>query len=218
MTDARIIRKAVAQPIDLTRPEPDRLPCARLIPSLVVDAHLEAQRILQDAHRRAADVMDRVEGERNRVLEQAHQQGLERANAEFAARWIAVRALEVRSQEQALDRTVALARTLAERLIGAALTLEPNTVVSIAREVLRQSWVGDEFVVVANTADAQVLEVHLGELADASGSIQIRTDPHLESGHLRLESAHGTVDAAFGPQLDRLAQALHDALRTERAH
>jgi flagellar biosynthesis/type III secretory pathway protein FliH len=43
-------------------------------------------------------------------------------------------------------------------------------------------------------------------------SVEIRQDPALGRGELRLQTDVGTIDARFAPRFERLAAALRDAL------
>jgi len=43
-------------------------------------------------------------------------------------------------------------------------------------------------------------------------SIEIREDPSLARGELRLQTDLGTIDARLAPRFERLAAALRDAL------
>ncbi len=120
-----------------------------------------------------------------------------------------------RGQEH--ERLVAVAVTLAERLLGTALALDPSRIAELARGVLDEARGARRAVVEAHPLDAVELRARLQRLHHEGGldlqSIEVRSDAALARGDLRLQTDVGTIDARLAPRFERLAAALRDALR-----
>lgn len=144
--------------------------------------------------------------------ELAAREARESAQTELAARWLALRQREIKDVENGSDRVVALAVALAERLLGAALDLDPERIVSLARVVFAEARGARKANVDANPADAPILREQLTTAGLDVQSIEIREDPTLLRGELRLQTDLGNIDARLAPRFERLAAALRDAL------
>ena len=179
-----------------------------------VAARLDAQRILQEA-RAAADALLVEAGARARAAEATViEQAREEARADLAARWLALRSREFERIERDLDRVIPMAVALAERLLGASLSLEPPRIADLARGVLEEARGARRAAIDANPIDAEALRLALGNGGlDTARSVDVRDDPSLARGELRLHTDVGTIDARFAPRFDRLASALRDALK-----
>ena len=110
-------------------------------------------------------------------------------------------------------QSVELARILAERLLGEALNLAPERIVTLAREALNQARGARRVTIVAHPDDVAVLEQSLGELGALAELTRVVSDPRRARHSLRLETDIGTLDADLAPQLERLARKLRETLR-----
>jgi len=165
------------------------------------EAEAEAGRI------RAAAVADAAE-----VAARAAAAARTAAVAELAARQLALRVREERQDEAALERLVALARALAERLLGEALALDPGRVVALARQALREASGARQAVVVACPADAAILAGAIAELDPSGRAVAVTGDPALTPGSLRIRTDLGEVDASLGEELGALTRHLRESL------
>jgi flagellar biosynthesis/type III secretory pathway protein FliH len=138
------------------------------------------------------------------------------AETELAARWIALRERERAAIGRESERVVAMAAALAERLLGAALAVDPGRIAELARGVLDEARGARRAVVEAHPTDAEELRARLASLANeglALESVEVRCDDALARGELRLHTDLGTIDARLAPRFERLAAALRHALR-----
>jgi type III secretion protein L len=147
------------------------------------------------------------------AAEGATREACAEADAQLAARWIALREAEHRQAGGESERVIALAVALAERLVGATLELHPARIASLAAAVLAEARGARRAVVEAHPADADALRAQLGTAGLQTHSLEIRTDEALARGALRLHTDVGIIDAQLAPRLERLAEALRDALR-----
>ncbi len=169
--------------------------------ALLAQAKAEAERVLQAA-RAGADA------ERQALLGAARAE----ARSELADVQLRLRAAETHADERALDRSVALARVLAERLLGRSLSLEPSLIVDLAQQALREAGGARRIAV-------SVHPQHLPELRAAlsAGTLEhvtaLHGDEALSAGSFVLESELGRLEADLGTQLDRLTERLRGAVR-----
>jgi flagellar biosynthesis/type III secretory pathway protein FliH len=210
---ARILRAGeTGELTPITVPLPPRVPPAKRVTRDVVEASERARAIVADAERRRDAVLEQAVLNAADVRIQAEAQGRADGVAAVAAQALALATLEARTDERALERSVALARVLAERLLGEELRLAPERVVALARQALAEARGARRVRLVAHPDDVALLERALPELGLEPDAVSLVSDPARSRGHLRLETEIGVLDAELGPQLDRLTERLKRSL------
>ena len=210
VTRARIIAKATATSLPVSTAGD-----ARTIEKLAraeLEAKESAARTLAEAKRAADALVADARAKAQSVAQNAAREAAEAEQAKVAALYAALRVREERSAESQLDRSVELARVLAERLLGESLQIDAQTVAKLARQALAEAQGARTVRIEAHPDDIVTLKQHttmlnIGQVAS------ITPDATLERGSLRLHTDLGTIDAQLRPQLERLAAALRDALR-----
>lgn len=188
------------------------LPRGRVEPADVVDAADRARGLVAAAEREAAAILDEARREAAQLRLRAEEEGRAEAAAEVAARAVALAEHEARADERELDRSVELARLLAERLLGEQLELDPGRVVALARQALAEARGARNITIVAHPEDVAVLERSMKALGLDPGTCRIQADTSRARGNLRLETDIGVLDAELSPQLERLALKLRQSL------
>lgn len=208
---ARVTRaRIVSGGTPITRAPPT--PSFERIARAELDAREAAMRVRAEAERAAAAILDDARAKAAGVAQAAAREAAEAEQAKLAARLLALRAREERSAETQLDRTVELARVLAERLLGESLRVDPPTIAKLARQSLAEAQGARTVRIDAHPDDVAALEKHI-DLLNVAKVASISADATLQRGSLRLHTDLGTIDADLRPQLERLAAALRDALR-----
>ncbi len=193
-------------------PTPRRMPSGRVESKAVVDLAIAAQNMVERARAEAASIVQAAQAERDRLVAQARREGLEQATAKLASAWIALRAREATADRNAEERVIAVARLLAERLLGEALRVEPSTVAALAREAMRPLRRARRVTIEAHPDDADVLRANLASLPVEEDIVEVLSDMARQRGCVRIVSDLGTLDAELAPQLDRLTDALRREL------
>ncbi len=179
----------------------------------VVRAHEEAERILQEARDRAghleAEVRERLGDVVRRAAEEARE--LELARLSAAALHLEARARRLEGDD--MERLVAFATLLAERVVGAELALEGARIAAMAEELLAESGGSGSVRIEVHPDDAEALRRHFASLGLPAGTCAVEAAPELLRGSLVLHGDLGTVDGRLESRLPRLAAALREALR-----
>lgn len=196
---------------------PERgLPFGRTVPKALVDASAEASRLLAKARVEAQTLIAKAERRAADLKLLAEAEARAEASAKLAAHALALATHEAKADERALERTVALARLLAERLLGASLAVAPEQVVALARQALAEARGARRLSIVAHPDDAQLLSQALPSLGVAVETVRVVPDGSRQRGSLRIETDIGVLDADLAPQLDRLALRLRETLTHEQ--
>jgi flagellar biosynthesis/type III secretory pathway protein FliH len=213
MTFARIIRAnpaAEAAPVVALGPRPATW---RRIAREEVDARRSAERIVAQAQADAQEILVKARDSAALAASRAAHEAACAAQADMAAQWLALRQKEQQETDGRGDRVVALAVVLAERLLGAALALDPARISELARGVLAEARGARRAVVDAHPADVEALRQGLRGAGLEAESVEVRADGALARGELRLHTDVGMIDARLASRFERLASALHDALK-----
>ena len=171
---------------------------ARVVQREVLAAREEAGKIVAEAKTGVV-----------RAIRKASNDAREAEVARLSAVALELRAADERRAERDLARTIDVAKLLAERLLGAELTLAPSRIAELAAAALEQTRGARRLRLDANPEDAEPLRAALGELAIAA---EVTVDAALARGSLVLHTELGDVDARLTPQLDRLAEVLREAM------
>lgn len=204
-----------AQRVELVVEE-KTLPRGQVVRREVLEAAERAQRLLNLAEERAARIVSEAAQAAAELRLRAEAEGRADAAAQIAARALALRQREAEADARALDRSVELARLLAERLLGESLRVAPEQVTALARQALAEARGARQIRLLAHPEDAQILEHSLPLLGVDAATVQVRCDPSRKRGDLRIETEIGVLDAELSPQLERLSLKLRESLSHER--
>lgn len=116
------------------------------------------------------------------------------------------------------DAVNAIDRELAEPLLGLALdiarqalrqtlTIRPETLLPIVRDLLANDPLTGSPRLLLNPEDVALVEAHVGAELQAAGWT-VRADPTIERGGCKAEAASGEVDATVATRWERVMAAL----------
>lgn len=181
---------------------------ARVVRREIVQAQEQSAQIVAEAEARAAEILERARRDADAIAVELEQQARSRAQAELAETWVAMRAREARTDRETAERTLSIARLLAERLLRSQLSLSPESLVPMAREAIAQFWTANQVSVRACAQDVAVLQEHIEELGIPAASLRLIEDGQRGPGALLVRTSIGALDTDLGLQLDRLVEAL----------
>jgi flagellar biosynthesis/type III secretory pathway protein FliH len=208
LTRARIVRDA--RVLDTTAVN-TRRGAARIVRSEILLARGEAARIVAEAEAKAKARLDTLESSARDTLEAAKQRGHQEGLAEAAANVVT----RISEQQLALQRNdtriIALARLLAERLLGHALQADENTVRDMALALLSEVRGARRVTLRVNPADAAELQA---AVAPAVGVLEVVVEARAElsRGDFQLSTDVGSLEGSLGSRLDLLTKRLREGL------
>lgn len=185
---------------------------ARVVRRVLVEAEQRAEELLLRVQNEALAVRQAAESSAAALRKAAADEGRAQGYAEVLARFAALARLEAATDARGLARSVELARILAERLIGASIAADENTIVALAEQVLSEVRGARRIELHVNPADLVVLEAQLGKPSALDG-LTFVANAGCARGNFRIVTDVGTMDAEVGERLDLLAAKLADTLR-----
>lgn len=202
----------------------------------VVDAQAEAERIVQEARDEAARLG--AEAQRNAEVVHAHAYTKGYAEGVAQARDEAEAAADARAEEHvaalradvaafcealvaeqarawgAAERELrALALEIAERVIRAEVSVNPQVVLKITKQCLRRLEGEPNVRIRVNPAEVERLREHRDELLamfEGLRNVEITEDRRVGIGGVQIETDAETVDARIETQLGEIARALEE--------
>jgi flagellar assembly protein FliH len=193
-----------------------------------VDKTLNPEDLLSEAQKKAEEIVKQAEMQSAAWEEQARQagwqagyeEGLKQSSAEMSqilmtARNLAQSAVDerdtlVKSNPTELGR---LAVSIAERLIGRELSLNPSAVSDIVAQVIETSGVTGPCRIRINPEDHEVLKPHwdaIAGLQKPGEKWELVPDQTIQRGGCVIDAGGGTVDARLGTQLERVQSAFEN--------
>jgi flagellar assembly protein FliH len=180
-----------------------------------------AEEVLREAQVAAKRIAAQAEAEGH---ERGYALGLEEGSAAVATARQALEdsvggVLELRAQflEQAEARAVELALLLAEKIVGAALGVQPELVLEVVRGALRRAVERDHLVIEVHPGDLEIVRAEVGEVAarlGGVGQLEVVAEQRVAPGGCVVRTAEGEIDARIETQLERAEELLREALTT----
>jgi len=186
---------------------------ARKLARSQLEAYEAAEQIRGRAQQQAEQMLREARESADALRTAAHEEGLAQGLAEATARCVLLSKLESERDERALDRSVQVSRVLAERLLGAALQVDPSLVTQLATQVLSEVRGANRATLFVSPTDHPILTQQLDEQVQSAANVQLRVDDRLAPGDFRLSTDVGTLDASLGSRLQILCQKLRESLR-----
>jgi flagellar biosynthesis/type III secretory pathway protein FliH len=209
-SDACSVRTAEVDSSELLRPS--QLETVTVMPAALVRGRAEADALLEVARTQAAALLADAHAQIAASAQSVQTDAEQRAAGIFAARYIQVREREERAQALDLDRTLALAVLLAERLVGEAIVIDPERLRVLAESAIGTARGARSGRIEANPHDLAYLETLMPPAV--LGTFKLEPNLELGRGSLILHTDVGQLDARVSVQLSHLAETLRAALTT----
>lgn len=191
---------------------------------LISQARLDGEKIKEEIHRQATLESEQIKEEANKTaFDQGYRDGYQEGMAKAEEDGEAIRelALDVLKQAEESRRQtlvslegniINLAREIAEKLLSAQLSLEPEIVCNVAVESLRLVADRLHIILYINPAEMALYEKRKEELTGllpAKAELQVIADDSVQPGGCRVETENGRVDATMEKRREALLKALY---------
>ncbi|HWB23164.1 MAG TPA: FliH/SctL family protein [Gaiellaceae bacterium] len=174
---------------------------------------------------RAAEMVAIAQANAIEIERRAREDGYEAGRAEMIAR----AAEEIEAPRQAINaaaaavyaaqsdlaaavelRTIEFAIAIAERILGAALAVQPELVCEVVGGALRRALSRDRLVIDVHPDDVDVVRTWLGTRDDQDGieTITVRAERRVVRGGCVVHTTEGEIDGQLTEQLARAEQVL----------
>lgn len=135
-----------------------------------------------------------------------------KADVDALARQLADVAHSFGQAVNAIDREISepllsLALDIARQALRQTLTVHPETLVPIVRELLANDPVTGAPKLLLHPDDVALIEAHLGDELQTAGWT-VRADPTIERGGCKAQAASGEVDATVNTRWERVMASL----------
>jgi len=180
------------------------------------DATIEAARIVDAARARADQIHETAERERQTVIEAAHREGYERGLQQWNAAITEADAARDRYLAESELELIRLAVRIAQKIIGAELRLNPETIVSLAREAMQSLGRERSVTLRVSPDDLELMRGRIDSLRETGGPqrlIEVVSDRSVGLGGCIVESEYGVIDARLETQIRCMEAILERAAR-----
>jgi flagellar assembly protein FliH len=179
----------------------------------------------------AAELVDRARAEADRIYEEAvesgraegRRQGLAAAEEGTSAALLAMQEAAERFDVTLEERTkllereaVELALEIADRVVGVALGLRPELVVSVVAGTLRSNGSQGRVVVELNPADHELVLAGIDDTPGWAGRVDLLPERRVARGGCIVTSTDGETDGRIDVMLERAAEIVRAAILDDR--
>jgi type III secretion protein L len=184
---------------------------ARVVKAHAYGATVDAAQIIEAAHAEARGILEAAGQEKQSVLEAARKAGYDQGLQLWHAAVQEANAVRDRRLADSEPELVRLAVRIAEKIIGEELRLNPQAILSIARQCLQ--WLRRErsLMLRVSPAELSLLRESIDSLREVAGphrSIEVIGDPGIGPGGCIVESEYGVIDARLETQIRSMEEIL----------
>ncbi|MBI3186082.1 MAG: type III secretion system stator protein SctL [Myxococcales bacterium] len=188
-----------------------RPPTKGVLGSEQFEAMTDAKRIIEEANRKAQEIKDDAERQREEVFKKARDEAKAEVQAqvttELARAKMQAGQVIAGAERQALE----LALKIAEKIIGRDLQRQPELVVDIVATAVENVRTAKAMVLRVNPRDGQLLREKrpaLMELIGRTVDVSVKDDPDIKPGGCIIQTEFGTIDAELKTQIEMLRSVL----------
>lgn len=173
---------------------------------IIQRANKEALIIRKHAKKVYLSVQEKMEEARRAGFEQGHQEGL----ASVTEQLVELKKIKQELVNKLEKQAVTLVFDIAQKVIGEALKLNDESLMSMVRQAL-QSAMGNELTVYLNPQDFDRIKPHSAQLMSVlqtTQTLQMKASENVKPSGCIIESELGTIDAQLDYQLEAIKKAL----------
>ncbi|MBW1809808.1 MAG: hypothetical protein JRJ87_16550 [Deltaproteobacteria bacterium] len=173
------------------------------------DANLEAARILQKARRTAKAIIIKTRDKVRTARQRGSEEGKKVGYLQIAKHVAQTAYWHEKAFERFMPQMVDLASLLAHRILKKELELNPQSIETICREVIRENRPGDRLTLFVHPDDLDLLSDTDSDLgSDPWMTIEFEASKKLERGDCIIHGESGRVDGRLKVQIEELRKVL----------
>jgi type III secretion protein L len=197
------------------QPEPERsvnrAPRGGVVNAEIYDAHQSAQNIVAEAQRRATELLEEANRQREKIFAEAREKGRQEGLAQVTETLLRARIQRDEMLEAADQVILTLACKVAEKILGKEISERPELIANVCATAIEGVRNAKEIVLRVNPQDAAILRAQKKQMMEMIGrmkEVAIKEDSDVESRGCVIETNSGTIDAQLSTQLEMIQQVL----------
>jgi type III secretion protein L len=180
------------------------------------DAKIDASRIVDAARAQARSIVEAAQQERQAILDAARHEGYEHGLREWNSAVGEVDTARDRYLADSELELIRLAVRIAQKILAAELRLNPEAIVSLARESMQSLGRERSLTLRVSPDSIELMRDRIHSLRETAGprrSIEVVPDRSVEPGGCIVESEYGVIDARLETQMRCMEELLLRAAR-----
>lgn len=202
--DAQIIKGA-------QRGAPPVLPTTGIVSRKAQEAYAHCELILEAAGAEAAAILENARRQAQADRERARAEGYREGLAHWTEAVLRVTEARDSSLRDCERQLIELATSVARKIIGAELSLDPASIVAIVRQALSGVRREKSLTIEVHPSHLEAIRAKLKALAEAIGGardLHVAADSSVEPGGCVVQTEFGVIDARLDVQLEVLRECL----------
>ncbi|MBX5483686.1 MAG: flagellar assembly protein FliH [Myxococcaceae bacterium] len=182
-----------------------------VVNSEVFEAHQSANAIIEDAKKKAQEILEAAQAEREKVLAEAREAGRQEGLGQVTEQILRAKLLKTEVLQNAEREIVALACRIAEKIIGHDVERSPELVTDIVANAVENVRTAQQVVLRVNPKDAAILREKRARMMEQIGRVKeiaIKEDADIPRLGCIIETEAGTIDAQLATQLEMIRNVL----------
>lgn len=175
------------------------------------EAKQTANKIIEDAHKKAAEIVAAAEAQRDEVFKKAVEEAKAEVNTQLTEELLRTK-MQCAEMLKAMEpQIIELALKISAKIIGRDLERDPMVVAEIAATAIETARASKAMVLRVNPKDGATLRAQKSKLMELIGrtvEISIRDDADVEPGGCVIQTEFGTIDGQIKTQYDMLRNVL----------
>lgn len=211
LREARVIKSGTAT-MEPLGGQHVRARCMQVLRRERLEALEQAQAIVAEAKAKAEQLRVEAEQQVGALRAEAERQGYETGLAGALADTLRVAIQQEQLDRLGLERSVQMARLIAERIVGRHLDSDPSAVAEMAQAALAEVRGARQVRFVVHPGDVPTVTAALPPDVTSPMLVEVVAGEHLARGDFELRTDAGRLDASLGTRLAALMQAITENL------
>ena len=175
----------------------------------VATALSDAQRIIREAEKRAAELIREAEDAAVKAREAGYAEGFEEGQRNATVQAVRMLSDVGRLRVHIAEEVASLAVAISAKIVNEHVKVEPSVVKKIALSAIKQLPVARDVTIICHPNDRKVLESSASDLQRlANGDVTIVSDDAISRGGCLVKSVFGEADATVEALIQKIAYYL----------
>lgn len=198
----------------------DIAPSSKVLPPEVFSSLLDAKELLAKTQQDSISFAEKTQKECEELRKQAQEEGFKEGQDTWSSQLAFLTQEQHHLHEQMKNAIVPLAIASVKKIIGKELETNPETIVAIITQALKEVTQQKRIVLYVNPQDLSLVEQarpKLKQIVEYADSLIVASKPDIAQGGCIIETETGIVNAQLDVQLAALERAFSSILQKQTA-